>query len=113
VGIVWKNIGTLDAIPVQGARRLNFEHEGRPVAVFRTKEDRVFALVDECPHRQGPLSEGIISGSTVTCPLHNWMINLADGIAVAPDEGRTCIFAVRIVGAEVHVGLPHAAEKAA
>jgi hypothetical protein len=49
--LVWKNIGPLDNIPVQGARRLCFGHRGRPIAVFRTGEDGIFALIDECPHR--------------------------------------------------------------
>lgn len=106
--IVWKNIGALDNIPVRGARRLRFALEGRPIAVFRTSDDSVFALIDECPHRQGPLSEGIVSGDTVTCPLHNWVIDLNCGAAVAPDEGRTMAIPVRVVGGEVHIGLPRA-----
>ena len=107
--VVWKNVGALDNIPLQGARRLCFGFEGRPIAVFRTSTEEVFALVDECPHRQGPLSEGIISGNTVTCPLHNWVVCLRDGLAAAPDEGRTVSLPVRVVAGEVHVGLPHAA----
>jgi nitrite reductase (NADH) small subunit len=111
--VCWKNIGSLANIPVRGARRLCFGYEGRPIAVFRTGADRVFALVDECPHRKGPLSEGIVSGETVTCPLHNWVIDLSAGAAIAPDEGRTPSLPVRIVNGEVHVGLPVANEKAA
>ena len=106
MNVVWKNIGKLENIPVQGARRLCFGHGGRPIAVFRTGEDRVFALVDECPHRKGPLSEGIIAGNTVTCPLHNWVIDLAAGAALAPDEGSTPTLPVRVVAGEIHVGLP-------
>ncbi|MEN3977069.1 nitrite reductase (NAD(P)H) small subunit [Emcibacter sp. SYSU 3D8] len=102
----WKNIGPLENIPVQGARRLCFGHDGRPIAVFRTSEDTVFVVVDECPHRHGPLSEGIIAGNTVTCPLHNWVIDLTAGEALAPDEGRTPSLPVRIVAGQVHVGLP-------
>jgi nitrite reductase (NADH) small subunit len=111
--MVWKNVGALDNIPKQAARRLCFGHDGRPIAIFRTTGDAVFALVDECPHRRGPLSEGIISGETVTCPLHNWVIGLRDGIAVAPDEGHTATLPVRIVAGEVHVGLPRIIGKAA
>jgi nitrite reductase (NADH) small subunit len=102
----WKNIGSPDNIPVQGARRLCFGHEGRPIAVFRTGDDQLFALIDECPHRLGPLSEGIVSGRTVTCPLHNWVIDLTDGKALAPDEGHTTLLPVRVVAGEVYVGLP-------
>jgi nitrite reductase (NADH) small subunit len=109
----WKHIGPLANIPVQGARRLCFGFRGQPVAVFRTGDDQVFALVDQCPHKQGPLSEGIISGRTVTCPLHNWMIDLDKGEAMEPDVGRTVSLAVRVVSGEVHVGLPIACESAA
>lgn len=111
--IRWKNVGPLDNIPVLGARRLCFGYGGRPIAVFRTSENRVYALVDECPHRQGPLSEGIIAGRTVTCPLHSWVIDLADGAALGPDDGRTTALPVRVVAGEVHVGLPRAIGKAA
>lgn len=107
--IVWNNIGALANIPLRGARRLCFGHAGKPVAVFRAGNDKVFALVDECPHRQGPLSEGIIAGHTVTCPLHNWVIGLADGEALEPDVGRSQTLPVRIVDGDVHVGLPRAA----
>ena len=102
----WSNIGPLDNIPLRGARRLCMRHLGRPIAVFRTGENSVFALVDECPHRKGPLSEGIVAGSTVTCPLHNWGIELTDGEAVAPDEGRVASFPVKLIDGEIHVGLP-------
>jgi nitrite reductase (NADH) small subunit len=102
----WKNIGPLANIPLRGARRLCFGHGGKPIAVFRTGADEIFALIDECPHKKGPLSEGIVSGNTVTCPLHNWVIGLEDGEAVAPDEGRTQALAVRLVDGEIHVLLP-------
>jgi nitrite reductase (NADH) small subunit len=107
--LTWKNISPLDNIPRQGARRLCFGHGGRPIAVFRTADDGVYALIDECPHRQGPLSEGMIAGDTVTCPLHNWVIDLKSGAAFAPDEGRSPPLPVRVVDGDVHVGLPTAA----
>lgn len=109
----WKNIGPLANIPVQGARRLSFGHEGKPIAVFRTSADTIFALIDECPHRRGPLSEGIVAGDTVTCPLHNFVIDLKCGRALAPDEGNTLALPVRVVDGQVHVGLPQAIRKAA
>lgn len=108
--LTWSNIGSLENIPAQGARRLCMRHLGRPIAVFRTSDDTIFALVDECPHRKGPLSEGIVSGKTVTCPLHNWGIELGDGQAVAPDEGRVDSFPVRLIDGDVHIGLPHPGE---
>lgn len=113
MALLWKNIGPLDNIPAMGARRLCFAHGGRPLAVFRSGGDRIFALVDECPHRRGPLSEGIVSGETVTCPLHNWVIDLKTGDALAPDAGSSLSLPVRIVAGDIHVGLPLADEKAA
>ena len=104
----WKNIGPVANIPLRGARRLCLTHLGKPVAVFRTGEDEIFALVDECPHRQGPLSEGIVSGRTVACPLHNWVIGLDDGDAVAPDEGSAQPLPVRVVDGDIHIHLSDA-----
>jgi nitrite reductase (NADH) small subunit len=109
----WKNIGPLSNIPVRGARRLCVKHLGKPVAVFRTSEDDIFALVDECPHKQGPLSEGIVAGRTVSCPLHNWVIGLDDGQALAPDEGTAQPLSVRVVEGNVYVYLPEALGAAA
>jgi nitrite reductase (NADH) small subunit len=113
MAVVWKNIGAVENIPVQGARRLGVLYGGKPVAVFRTSDGAVFALVDECPHRKGPLSEGIVSGDTVTCPLHNWVICLRNGEARAPDEGCTIFLPVRIDSGEVHIGFAYVAEHAA
>ncbi|HZA00801.1 MAG TPA: nitrite reductase (NAD(P)H) small subunit [Hyphomicrobiaceae bacterium] len=69
---------------------------GTNIAVFRTEDDRVFALVDRCPHRGGPLSQGIVHGCRVTCPLHNLVLDLATGKAVAPDEGATRTIPVKL-----------------
>ena len=96
----------LAEIPVLGARIWERSHEaGGNIALFRTAADRVFALLDRCPHKGGPLSQGIVFGDRVACPLHNWTIQLADGCAVAPDEGCARTFPVRVVEGIVHVGL--------
>ena len=79
------DIGALDEIPAQGARVVKTAQGC--VAVFRTADDRVFALNDQCPHKGGPLSQGIVHGDRVACPLHGWLIQLDSGSAVAPDEG--------------------------
>jgi len=86
--------GPLDAIPRRGARVLRAE--GRTIALFRTTDDRVYALEDRCPHRGGPLSQGIVHGHCVTCPMHEWIIDLESGEATGPDEGATLRFDVRI-----------------
>ncbi len=96
----WKLICRVDDIPRLGARRVAREN-GAPVAVFRTADDRVFALLDRCPHKGGPLSQGIVAGDGVACPLHNWTIGLADGCARAPDAGCTSRFAVMVQGGAV------------
>ncbi|MEO8807006.1 MAG: nitrite reductase small subunit NirD [Burkholderiaceae bacterium] len=98
----WKEICKIEDIPVLGARRVE-RAKGMAVAVFRTSEDKVFALLDRCPHKGGPLSQGIVFGESVACPLHNWSISLADGCARSPDEGCTVSFAVKVEGGQVHL----------
>ena len=96
----WKKICRVNDIPVLGSRRVA-RPKGMDVAVFRNSEDQVFALLDRCPHKGGPLSQGIVFGTRVACPLHNWSIGLCDGQAVAPDEGCTTSFACKVDAGEV------------
>jgi nitrite reductase (NADH) small subunit len=91
----WRLICSVDDIPVLGARRVA-RPSGIDVAVFRNASNQVFALLDRCPHKGGPLSQGIVFGSSVACPLHNWSIGLDDGCAKAPDEGCTPRFTVKV-----------------
>jgi nitrite reductase (NADH) small subunit len=91
----WIPICRVEDIPVLGSRRVARE-QGAAVALFRAADDHVFALLDRCPHKGGPLSQGIVFGHSVACPLHNWTIGLADGCARAPDVGCTTPFAVRV-----------------
>ena len=95
-----KSVCTLEEIPRLGARRVQ-RGDGITIAVFRTAADTVFALRDQCPHKGGPLSQGIVHGESVTCPLHGWCIGLATGSATAPDEGSVERFDVRVVDGEV------------
>lgn len=99
----WIEIGSLDDIPRLGARVV--ETADGDIAVFRTREDEVFALRDACPHRGGPLSQGIVHGRKVTCPLHNWCIGLTDGHACAPDEGATARYPVEVRDGAVFLSL--------
>jgi nitrite reductase (NADH) small subunit len=96
----WKTICRVEDIPVLGARRVA-RPAGCDVAVFRNAEDKVFALLDRCPHKGGPLSQGIVFGESVACPLHNWTIGLNDGCAKSPDEGCTTKFSVKVEGGVV------------
>ena len=96
----WKTICKVEDIPVLGSRRV--ARDGHTaVAVFRNGENKVFALLDRCPHKGGPLSQGIVFGTSVACPLHNWTIGLDDGCARAPDEGCTQRFSCRVDGGNV------------
>ncbi|MEJ2362152.1 MAG: nitrite reductase small subunit NirD [Gammaproteobacteria bacterium] len=90
----WIKIGEIDDIPRLGARII--ETDAGNIAVFRTADDEIFALRDKCPHKDGPLSQGIVHGKKVTCPLHDWKIHLDTGLAVAPDEGCTASFPVKL-----------------
>jgi nitrite reductase (NADH) small subunit len=99
----WIEVTTLDAIPRQGARVIKTP-EG-DIALFRTLDDEVFALRDKCPHKGGPLSQGIVSGKKVACPLHDWKINLDTGLAVAPDKGCAARYPVQVVDGRISLQL--------
>lgn len=98
----WIPIARVDDIPVLGSRCVQ-RKRGLDVAVFRNAQDEVFALLDRCPHKGGPLSQGIVFGTSVACPLHNWTIGLDSGCAKAPDEGCTPRFAVKVEDGVVHL----------
>ena len=85
----WTEIAELRDSPTGIPRDQNRYHD---IAVFRNSQDEVFAMKDECPHKKGPLSQGIVHGTSVTCPLHNWKIDLQSGEALGPDEGCTNVF---------------------
>ena len=90
----WADIGPVDAIPVRGARVV--KTPAGCIAVFRTSTNEAYAIEDTCPHKQGPLSQGIVHDRHVTCPLHNWVISLETGKAQGADEGQVRTFAVKI-----------------
>ncbi|CAN5216036.1 nitrite reductase small subunit NirD [soil metagenome] len=85
---LWIDVGALTDVPRRGARRVATPRGD--IAVFRTDDNAVFALRDQCPHKQGPLSQGIVHGRTVTCPLHAWNIDLATGEPTGADAGKGC-----------------------
>jgi nitrite reductase (NADH) small subunit len=92
-------IGSRDDIPRRGARCIATPR-GK-IAVFRTAEDRYFALEDRCPHKGGPLSQGIVHGNAVTCPLHNWVISLETGAALGADTGKVRTIPVEVEGEQL------------
>ena len=95
----WIEIGHVADIPRRGARCVRTPMG--TIAIFRTMEDKVFAIENRCAHKGGPLSEGIVHGASVTCPLHNWVYNLATGEALGPDEGHVRTFAVDVVDGRI------------
>ena len=97
----WVDAGALTDLPARGARVL--EVGERSIAIFRTSAGAVFAVHDRCPHRGGPLSQGIVHGDCVTCPLHDWVIDLRTGSATGADEGATVTFPVRVEDGRVLV----------
>ncbi len=99
----WIEVGSLNDIPRQGARVVRTKDGD--IAVFRTADDQVFALRDRCPHKGGPLSQGIVHGNKVACPLHDWRIHLDTGLAVAPDEGCAASFPVRVEAQTIYLSL--------
>jgi nitrite reductase (NADH) small subunit len=98
----WKPICLVTDIAVLGSRRVA-RAQATPVAIFRNAEDQVFALLDRCPHKGGPLSQGIVFGDSVACPLHNWTISLTDGCAKAPDVGCATKFACKVEAGQVYL----------
>ena len=99
----WIAVGSVNDIPRQGARCV--QNGEMTIAVFRTSDDRVFALEDKCPHKKGPLSQGIVHDGCVTCPLHNWVISLETGAAQGADDGQTLSYPVKLDGDTVLIGL--------
>jgi len=99
----WVAIGHVKDIPRLGARVVR--RNGIDIAVFRVTGDQIYAIEDRCPHKGGPLSQGIVHGGRVTCPLHDWTIDLAAGKAVAPDQGCVTTYAVRIANDKIEINL--------
>lgn len=99
----WLDIGSINDIPRRGARCVN-TLQGR-IGVFRTYDDRILAIEDHCPHKGGPLSQGIVHGAAVTCPLHNWTISLETGEALGADEGSVKTVRVRVENGRIALAL--------
>lgn len=100
---LWIEVGKVEDIPKLGARVVKTDKGD--IAVFRTAEDKIFALRDKCPHKGGPLSQGIVHGARVACPLHDWKIHLDSGNAVAPDEGCAASYPVKLDGETIMLSL--------
>src|SRR5262245_31180981 len=102
--ITWYDVGMLDDLMPLTARTARIG--GKGIAIFRTEDDRVFALENKCPHRGGPLVEGIVHAHRVACPLHNWVIDLQTGTATGADKGCAQSFPIQLVDGRIRLGLP-------
>jgi nitrite reductase (NADH) small subunit len=103
----WFDCGPVEAIPRRGARMVRTPR--REIAVFRTAGNEIFALENKCPHKGGPLSEGIVHGRKVACPLHNWIIDLESGGATGADQGCARKFPVKIERGRIYLDMGVAA----
>ncbi|MBO6719214.1 MAG: nitrite reductase small subunit NirD [Rhizobiaceae bacterium] len=110
VTVNWIAIGAVEDIPPRGARCVTTP-QGR-IGVFRTAEDQVYAIEDHCPHRGGPLSQGIVHGASVTCPLHNWVISLETGEAQGADEGSVKTIPVKVEDGRLFIAIEALATEA-
>jgi len=99
----WIEIGQLDDIPRQGARVV--KTGAGTIAVFRTHDDQVYALKNKCPHKGGPLADGLVHDHAVTCPLHGWCMSLTTGVAREPDVGRVPRYPVELRDGRLFLGL--------
>lgn len=99
----WVKVVALEEIPKLGARVVR--SKDREIGIFRLEDDRVYAINNQCPHKGGPLSQGIVYGDKVACPLHSWKISLVDGKAEEPDVGQTACFNTRVEDGFVYLEL--------
>jgi nitrite reductase [NAD(P)H] small subunit len=107
----WIDIGTIEDVPLRGARLL--KTRVGCIAVFRTGESEIFATSNTCPHKGGPLSEGIIHGQSVTCPLHNWVFDLNTGKAQGADAGQIETYPVRLEDGRILIDCAEIARRSA
>ena len=97
----WIEVGSVDDVPLRGSRVIATEQGD--IAVFKAADGRIFALWDKCPHKGGPLSQGIVHGTSVTCPLHNWVVGLETGDVKGPDQGCARKVAVQLDGSVISI----------
>ncbi len=104
----WVKVAPFEDIPKLGARVVRTKDSAQKsfdIGVFRTEDDRIFAINNTCPHKGGPLSQGIVYGDKVACPLHSWKISLVDGKAEEPDVGETACFNTKVEDGIVYLEL--------
>lgn len=106
--VSWYQLGPVSDIPLRGARRVVINEQ--TIGLFRTATDKVYAIEDQCPHKQGPLSQGIVHDNCVTCPLHNWVISLESGKAQGADDGSVTVYPIEIENGVLRIAVATSAE---
>lgn len=109
--MTWTDIGHIDDIPLRGARVIRTRLGD--FGLFRTDPAEVFAVSNRCPHDGGPLSEGIVHGNKITCPLHNCLFDLATGAGLGPDGGQLETLRVQLDGGRILIDLASLDKKSA
>ena len=94
----WYPVPGAESIPPREGRKV--KHKDLEVALFNVG-DGYLAVDNRCPHKQGPLADGILSGKNVFCPLHNWKISLESGCALSGGQGQVKTYPVKVVGGNI------------
>ena len=98
--IKWLRVAPVGAIPEKEGRRV--QHGDQVVALFNLGKEYC-AVENQCPHKGGPLADGIVAGKNVFCPLHNWKISLENGCALSGGAGQVKTFPVKVEGNEIYL----------
>ncbi len=99
----WVKVAEVNKVPPLTGRVVRTKHGD--IALFHAGDGNFYAIDNKCPHKGGPLSEGIVHDCHVTCPLHNWVLNLKTGEAEAPDEGKVATYEVKVEDGAVYLKL--------
>ena len=101
----WVRVTSCDNVPLREGRAVSIA--GRDMAIFNLG-DQFLATDNQCPHKAGPLCDGIVTGTSVVCPLHAWKINLTDGCVERPKESvhSVATYPVRVEDGMIEVAVP-------
>ncbi len=105
--IKWYRVASAGAIPANEGRRVQFGEQ--TLALFNL-DGEYCAVENKCPHKGGPLADGIVAGKAVFCPLHNWKINLENGCALSGGTGQVKTFPVKIIKNQIYVAFENPQE---
>ena len=99
----WHRICRVEDIPRMGGRTVRVDQ--MEVAIFRLSDNRIRAVDNRCPHQQGPLADGMVSGETIICPMHARKISLESGEMLPPDSGCVKTWPTKVEDGQVLLDL--------